>query len=78
MGVAKGCQRLGVLSPLLWDIVVDELLILLNSMLTTTRGVAEYTVIFIMGNYAFTVSGRMHQGQKGNWGQWKVNFEKLH
>lgn len=47
---AKGCPQGGVLSPLLWSLVIDDLLVELNAIGIHTIGYADDIVITIGGN----------------------------
>jgi hypothetical protein len=53
---ARGCPQGGVLSPLLWSLVVDDLLWGLNSNVYYTIGYADGTAILINGKFPHTVS----------------------
>jgi hypothetical protein len=52
VSVAKGCPQGGVLSPLLWDLVVDDLLVTLNNQGYYILGYADDIVILILGKHA--------------------------
>jgi hypothetical protein len=54
--MARGCLQEGVLSPLLWSLVVDKLLWELNDNYYYTVGYADDTAILINGKFAHTVS----------------------
>lgn len=64
VAVAKGCPQGGVLSPLLWDLVVDELLNELNKKGIYTQGYADDIVIIIMGKNLYRISRQMQQALK--------------
>lgn len=64
VSVAKGCPQGGVLSPLLWDMVIDELIVLLNNLGYYTQGYADDIVILTQGKHAGAVSELM-QGALG-------------
>src|SRR5699024_8463551 len=51
--VGRGCPQGGVLSPLLWNLVVDELLSLLNNSGFYTVGYADDLVILLTGNHKY-------------------------
>ena len=53
--VAGGCPQGGVLSPLLWNLVVDKLLAVTNDLGFNTFGCAHNIVIIVQGKYAHTV-----------------------
>lgn len=55
----KGCPQGGVLSPLLWSIVVDSLLNKLNQKGFETQGYADDLVITIRGRHDRTISSLM-------------------
>jgi hypothetical protein len=50
LSVAKGCPQGGVLTPFLWDLVVEDLLVTLNSQGYYTQGYADNIVIVILGS----------------------------
>jgi len=64
VSVAKGCPQGGVLSPLLWDMVVDELLKELNSMGIYTQGYADDIAILVVGNNMRLISEKMQRALK--------------
>ena len=53
--VAGGCPQGGVLSPLLWNLVVDRLLAVTNDLGFSTFGYVEDIVITVQGKYVHTV-----------------------
>jgi hypothetical protein len=53
---ARGCPQGGVLSPLLWSLVVDDLLWELNSNGHYTVVYADDIAILINGEFPYTVS----------------------
>jgi retron-type reverse transcriptase len=53
--VAGGYPRVGVLSPLLWNLVVDRLLTVTNDLGFSTFGYADDIVIIVQGKFAHTV-----------------------
>ena len=53
--VAKGCSQGGVLSPLLWNMVVNDLITTLNANHYYTIGYADDLTILISGRFASTV-----------------------
>ena len=53
--VIKGCPQGGVLSPLLWNLVVDRLLTVTNDLGFNTFGYADDIVIIVQGKFAHTV-----------------------
>ncbi|KAL1447090.1 hypothetical protein WDU94_000567 [Cyamophila willieti] len=57
--ITKGCPQGGVLSPLLWNLVVDELLDKLNNQGYYAQGYADDIVILIRGKYLSTISDVM-------------------
>jgi hypothetical protein len=54
--VARGYRQGGVLSPVLWSLVVDILLWELNSNVHYTVGYADYITILINEKFPYTVS----------------------
>jgi uncharacterized membrane protein len=59
--VAGGCPQDGVLSPLLWNLVVDRLLTVINDLGFRTFGYADNIVIIVQGKFAHTVRELMQQ-----------------
>jgi hypothetical protein len=53
--VVGGCPQGGVLSPLLWNLVVDRLLIVTNDLGFRTLGYADDIVIMVQGKFEHTV-----------------------
>ena len=53
--VAKGCPQGGVLSPLLWNMVVNDLITTLNANHYYTVGYADDLTILISGRFASSV-----------------------
>jgi hypothetical protein len=53
--VVGGCPQVGVLSPLLWNLVVDRLLVVTNDLGFRTFGYADDIVIIVQGKYEHTV-----------------------
>jgi hypothetical protein len=56
VSVARGCLQGGVLSPLLWSVVMDNLLWEVNSNGYCTVGYADDIAILINGKFLQTVS----------------------
>jgi hypothetical protein len=56
VAAAKGCLQGGVLSPLLWSLVMDDLLWALNNSDYYTVGYADGIAILINGKFPQTVS----------------------
>lgn len=56
---AKGCPQGGVISPLLWLMVADELLVKLSECGFYAQGYADDIVILVQGKFEETVSDRM-------------------
>jgi hypothetical protein len=54
--VARGCPQGGVLSPLLWSLVVDKLIEGLNENGYNTLGYADDIAILVSGKFPYTVS----------------------
>jgi len=52
--VVGGCPQGGVLSPLLWNLVVDRLLTITNDLGFSTFGYADDIVIIVQGKFAHT------------------------
>jgi hypothetical protein len=50
LSMAKGCPQGGVLTPFLWDLVLEDLLVTLNSQGYYTQGYADKIVILILGS----------------------------
>ena len=57
--VTRGCPQGGVLSPLLWCLVVDDLIVRLNRLGFYTQGYADDIVILSKGKFSNAVSDRM-------------------
>ena len=55
----KGCPQGGVLSPLLWSLVVDEILVLLAEADIPAIGYADDLALIISGKYEDTITNRM-------------------
>ena len=53
--VKGGCPQGGVLSPLLWNLVVDRLLTLTNDLGFNTFGYADDIVIIVQGKFTHTI-----------------------
>jgi len=53
--VIRGCPQGGVLSRLLWNLVVDRLLNVTNDLGFSTFGYADDIVIIVQGKFAHTV-----------------------
>jgi hypothetical protein len=53
--VAGGCPQGGVLSPLMWNLVVDRLLTATNDLAFSTFGYADDIVIIVQGKFTHTV-----------------------
>jgi retron-type reverse transcriptase len=49
--VMRGCPQGGVLSPLLWNLVVDRLLTATNDLGFSTFGYADDIVIIVQGKF---------------------------
>ena len=62
--VTQGCPQGGVLSPLLWNLVVDELLARLNVEGYYAQGYADDVVILIKGTYANITAELMQRALK--------------
>lgn len=71
--VTRGCPQGGVLSPLLWSIVVDCLINELNSADLYTQGYADDLVISIVGKCPDTVSSLMQNALR-KVERWCVQF----
>lgn len=56
VSVAKGCPQGGVLSPILWSIVVDELLVILDNAGIDSQGYADDIAIIVRGKFNNTIS----------------------
>jgi hypothetical protein len=57
IGVSRGCPQGGVLSPLLWCLVVNELLARLNEGGVYTQGYADDICLLVVGKFQNTVTG---------------------
>lgn len=57
----RGCPQGGVLSPLLWSLVVDELLTELQNGKFTVIGYADDIAVFVTGKFDDTVRDRMKE-----------------
>ena len=57
VAVSRGCPQGGVLSPLLWCLVVDELLARLNGGGVYAQGYADDICLLAMGKFPNTVPG---------------------
>ena len=57
--VSKGCPQGGVLSPLLWSMVIDELLVRLKRLGFDVQAFADDLSIRIKGKFTSTISERM-------------------
>ena len=58
----KGCPQGGVLSPLLWSLVIDSAISTLDDQYIHTEGYADDLVMWVVGKHASTVSSRMQEG----------------
>ena len=59
VSTSKGCPQGGVLSPLLWSLIVDELLNNLVAMGFEVIGYADDIVLIVRGKHCETLSNRM-------------------
>jgi hypothetical protein len=59
MRVSRGCPQGGVLSPLLWNMVVDDLLNRLSKCLVFVQGYADDVVIISTGSHPDSISNKM-------------------
>jgi len=59
--VGGGCLQEGVLSPLLWNLVVDRLLTVTNDLGFSTFGYADNIVIIVRGKFAHTAREIMQE-----------------
>jgi len=59
--VVSGYPQGGVLSSLLWNLVVDRLLTITNDLGFSTFGYADDIVIIVQGNFAYTVKEIMQE-----------------
>ena len=59
--VVGGCPQGGVLSPLLWNLVVNRLLVETNDLGFSTFGYADDIVIIVQGKFAHTVKELMQR-----------------
>ncbi|XP_050339722.1 uncharacterized protein LOC126766064 [Bactrocera neohumeralis] len=62
LGTTKGCPQGGVLSPLLWSLVVDELLVLLTNNGIRCQGYADDIVIIARGKFVSTLCDIVQRG----------------
>jgi hypothetical protein len=63
--VARGCPQAGILSPLLWSLVVDELVEGLDENGYNTLGYADDIAILVSGKFPYTASALCNSGVKG-------------
>jgi len=59
--VVGGCPQRGVLSPILWNLVVDRLLTITNNLGFNTFGYADDIIIVVQGKFAHTVREIMQE-----------------
>ena len=59
--VVGGCPQREVLSPLLWNLVVDRLLTIINDLGFSTFGYPDDIVIIVQGKFAHTVREIMQE-----------------
>jgi len=59
--VVGSCPQGGVLSPVLWNLVVDRLLTITNDLGFSTFGYADDIVIIVHGKFAHTVREIMQE-----------------
>jgi hypothetical protein len=59
--VVGGCLQGGVVSPLLWNLVVDRFLTITNDLGFNTFGYADDIVIVVQGKFAHTVREIMQE-----------------
>ena len=69
---AKGCPQGGVLSPLLWSVVVDDLLNTLITIGYEVRGYADDIVIIIRGQIDAIVSHSMQRASRNSGAEVRV------
>jgi hypothetical protein len=62
--MGSSCPQGGVLSPLLWNLVVDRLLTVTTDVGFSTFGYADDIVIIVQGKYTHTVRDVMQQALK--------------
>jgi hypothetical protein len=62
--VVGGCPQGGVLSPLLWNLVVDKLLVEASGLGFNILGYADDTAITVKGKFAHTVGALMQSALK--------------
>ena len=55
----KGCPQGGVLSPLLWILVIDELLEILDDLGYEVQGFADDLIVIVRGKFESTIKDRM-------------------
>jgi hypothetical protein len=61
VSVTRDCPQGGVSSPLLWDLVADDMLVILNNQGYYTQGYANDIVILILRKHANTLSELMQR-----------------
>jgi hypothetical protein len=61
VSVARSCPQGGVLSPLLWDLVAEDLLVTSNNQGYYTQRYADDIVILILGKHANMLSELMQR-----------------
>ena len=59
--VTRGCPQGAVLSPLLWNLVLDRLLTVTNDLGFSTFGYADDIVIIVQGKFIHTVKEIMQK-----------------
>jgi hypothetical protein len=62
LAISRGCPQGGVLSPLLWCLLVDDLLARLRGNGVFIQGNAEDRCLLAVGKFPNMVSGLMHWG----------------
>ena len=69
ISATRGCPQGGVLSPLLWTLVIDDLLNLLKQNGFDAQGYADDLVITVTGSFEDTISERIQEALKmvTNW-----------
>lgn len=64
LGVTRGCPQGGILSPILWCMVIDSLLVRLNDLGLFTQGYSDDVTALICGDFVFTIGDLMRTAIK--------------
>lgn len=64
LGVTRGCPQGGILSPILWCMVIDSLLVRLNNAGIFTQGYSDDVSSLVCGDFESTLGDRMRTAIK--------------